>query len=90
MIENTFPRPVSEKALKGEWPRPACIHDPTGELATCDICGPRDGEVYNAYVHRDRQGKAIAMCPSPQDGRSPETGRLVYLDDNKQRWEFNE
>jgi hypothetical protein len=41
---NTFPRPVSEYAIRGEWPRPRCIHDPSGELATCDCCPNREAE----------------------------------------------
>lgn len=43
--ENTYPRLTSKGALEGTWPRPACIHDPAGVLATCDICGDRNGYV---------------------------------------------
>jgi hypothetical protein len=43
-----------------------------------------------AYVHRDATGVAVAMCPSPQEGRKPERGWIVYLDGSKQRWEFDD
>ena len=40
------------------------------------------------YVHRDATGKAVAMCPIPQEGREPELGRIVEVGNNKIRWEF--